>query len=183
MLSATLAFAAAVAGAPCAHSTRPPATEPAHVARWLMAHGSWGVVSTTSAARGGSAWGNVMSFADNCTGVAYFYMSKMDETARDLEAEPRATLTVSEASILGRCMLTDPEDPTCAKLSLHGKVVLAPDQPAARHVLVQKHPAMRTWPAGHGFKVYVMQIADVFVLSNYGGAKPVSVSDYLSASG
>ncbi|KAJ1634519.1 pyridoxamine 5'-phosphate oxidase-domain-containing protein [Pavlovales sp. CCMP2436] len=166
-------------GDACEPAARPPAAQPSRVARWLVATATWGVVSTSSVARGGSAWGNVLSLADNCTGVPLFYMSKLDETARDLAVEPRATLTVAEAALPGQCVVKDPEDPQCAKVSLHGRIVKSPDQKAAREALVRKHPSMRFWPPNHGFEAYVMEISDVFVLSDYGGAHPISVGEYL----
>lgn len=176
MLSVVLA----VASAGCEPGVRPPATEPALVARWLAASTSWGVVATTSPKRGGAAWGNVQSVADNCTGIPYFYLSPLDETARDIALEPRASLTLAEASIAGRCVRTDPEDPTCAKLSLHGRIVEAPDQKAALAILLERHPSMRGWPVDHGFRAFKMEISDVFALSDYGGAHPISVADYLA---
>lgn len=165
----------------CGYAARPPPTEPVQVARWLMARASWGVIATTSAARGGHAWANVVSMSDNCSGIPMFYLSKMDETARDLASQPRATFTVAEAQLASQCVGTDPEDPRCAKVSLHGEIVRAPDQRAAQEVLFRKHPAMRLWPPGHGFEAYVAKLLDVFVLSDYGGAKPISVSEYLRA--
>lgn len=163
-------------------AARPPPTEPVQVARWLIARATWGVVATSSLARGGLAWGNVVSTADNSTGTPLFYLSKLDETARDLAKQPHATFTVAEAELPGQCAHSDPEDPRCAKVSLYGRIVPAPDQRAALDVLFDKHPAMRLWPRNHGFEAYVMRpILDVFVLSDYGGAKPITPSEYLSA--
>lgn len=164
-----------------ATSSRPPADEPAHVARWLMTQSAWGVVATTSAKRAGAAWANVRSVADeNCTGVPLFFMSKLDETASDLAAEPRATLALAEAALPSGCA-SDAQDPTCAKLSLHGKIAPAANQAAARRALFAAHPEMARWPVSHGFRAYAMEISDVFVLSDYGGAKTVTVRDYLAA--
>ncbi|KAG8458892.1 hypothetical protein KFE25_004226 [Diacronema lutheri] len=166
-----------------AQAPRPPPADSVRVARWLVARASWAVVATSSPARGGHAWGNVVSYADNCTGVPLFFLSKLDETARDLAADPLATVTIAEAELPEQCNGADPEDPRCAKVSLHGKIVPAADQQAAREVLFRKHPPMRDWPRNHGFGAYVMQpITDVFALSDYGGAKPISVEQFLAAS-
>ena len=56
----------------------------------------------------------------------------------------------------------------------------APDQESALAILFQTHPAMKRWPADHGFQAYAMDISDIFVLSFYGGSKPVRVQDYLA---
>lgn len=173
------AVALAVLSAACAPGARPSKDDPAGVARWLVASSSWGVLATTSSARDGAAWSNVVSVGDNCTGVPYFYLTELDETARDLIKDPRATLTLAEAALgPAACKGKDPEDPMCSKLSLHGQVVRAADQRAGLAVLVDKHPAMQHWSKSHGFSVYQMQIADVFVLCAYGGARAVSPTDY-----
>ena len=68
---------------------------------------------------------NVVSFSDGepgkGSGIPYFYLTTLDPTARNALKDPRASLTISEHPI-GTCGKTDPENPTCAKLTLNGKV-------------------------------------------------------------
>jgi hypothetical protein len=115
--------------------------------------------------------------------MPYFFMSELDETARDLDYDARATLTIAESALWpAACKGVDAEDATCAKLSLHGLVVRATDQRAGLAVLVDKQPSVQHWPASHGFHVYEMRaIEDVFVLCAYGGARVVSPADYMRA--
>ncbi len=49
------------------------------------------------------------------------------------------------------------QDPTCAKVSLTGtmKVVRGKALPEAERLLFARHPAMRNWPADHGFQMCV----------------------------
>lgn len=68
---------------------------------------------------------NVVSFSDGLPnegrGIPYFYLTALDPTAKDAMKDERASLTVSEYP-LGTCGKIDPENPTCAKLTLTGKV-------------------------------------------------------------
>lgn len=68
---------------------------------------------------------NVVSFSDGepgkGRGIPYFYLTTLDPTARNALKDQRASLTVSEHPI-GTCGKTDPENPTCAKITLTGKV-------------------------------------------------------------
>ena len=68
---------------------------------------------------------NVVSFSDGVPGkgkgIPFFYLTALDPTARDALKDPRTSLTLSEYPV-GSCGKIDPENPTCAKLTLTGKV-------------------------------------------------------------
>lgn len=68
---------------------------------------------------------NVVSFSDGLPGagkgVPYFYLTTLDPTAKNAMEDNRASLTVSEYPV-GTCGKIDPENPTCAKITLTGKV-------------------------------------------------------------
>ena len=86
----------------------------------------WGVVSTTSVHLGGAPFGNPLSVSDGpCdtpTGRLLLYLSPMDATMQDVQrgANANASLTLHELQMPGACVGVDPEDPTCAKLTLSG---------------------------------------------------------------
>lgn len=67
----------------------------------------------------------MVSFSDGIpekgTGIPYFYLTTLDPTARNALKDERASLTISEYPI-GTCGKIDPENPTCSKLTLTGKV-------------------------------------------------------------
>lgn len=69
---------------------------------------------------------NVVSFSDGLPdkgrGIPYFYLTTLDPTARNALKDQRSSLTISEYAI-GTCGKTDPENPSCAKITLIGKVV------------------------------------------------------------
>ena len=83
----------------------------------------------------GNAFGNPQSFSDGIanatdpsqysTGTPYFLMTGLDETPQDLAKDSTAGFGISEAQILGdvNCSRTDPEDPTCSRISFTGTCV------------------------------------------------------------
>lgn len=68
---------------------------------------------------------NVVSFSDGLPdeghGIPYFYLTTLDPTARNALSDQRSSLTISEYPI-GTCGKKDPENPSCAKITLTGKV-------------------------------------------------------------
>mmetsp|Transcript_36056 Transcript_36056/g.106582 ORF Transcript_36056/g.106582 Transcript_36056/m.106582 type:complete len:204 (-) Transcript_36056:230-841(-) len=162
------------------------APEDAAACRHLMETNTWGVIATTSLHLNGSAWGNVVSFATagpdaQVPGRVFFYMTPMDPTLQDLRADARCTLTVSALQSEGCSM--DPEDPTCAKLSMSGRMVKVADEdvPAAKEVLFAVHPQMASWTGHHGFEVHSLDMNDIFLLHHYGGAAHVTAAEYTAA--
>ncbi|KAG6554987.1 hypothetical protein Mapa_003572 [Marchantia paleacea] len=167
---------------------RPKPDDAEAMARWLVAFSSWGVLSTLSIHLGGTPWGNIASFSDGpkgtATGTPYFYLSRMDPTPLDIEQDARCSLSLSEAPI-GTCGSRDVEDPTCARLTLSGKMVElskgGDERKFALKALFSKHPEMAVWPKGHDWRVYKLKIEDIFLVDFYGGAKEMSVEDYYNA--
>eukprot|EP00898_Chlorokybus_atmophyticus_P005894 jgi/Chlat1/6305/Chrsp44S05789 len=155
---------------------RPPHAEAAKMARWLAHLSTWGTLR------------NIVSFVDgpwrNATGTPYFYLTRYDESARDLASDARCSLTISEVP-LGSCGSMDPEEPPCAKLTLSGQMVLLTnkDQVAfARDALFSRHPAMKGWPADHHFMFYALNITSIFMIDFYGGPPQLSPAEYFAAS-
>lgn len=114
---------------------KPKPNKLAETARWLIHESTWGVMSTISTMTDGivgAPFGNPQSLVDgpydasqngnNGTGIPYFYVSDMDVSQLDLVANPMASITVSEAQLPQGCSKTDPEDPTCVRLTLTGEV-------------------------------------------------------------
>ncbi|GAB4854819.1 hypothetical protein Ancab_023403 [Ancistrocladus abbreviatus] len=155
-------------------------------ARWLASQNTWGVLSTISSDLGGAPFGNVVSFSDGLpgkgSGVPYFYMTTLDPTARNALKDEKSSLTISEWP-LGTCGNTDPEDPTCAKMTLTGKLKLvqssSKEAELGRSFLFSKHPEMRDWPKDHNFQVFQLKVEDIFLINWFGGRKPVTVDQYL----
>ncbi|KAG6395985.1 hypothetical protein SASPL_142119 [Salvia splendens] len=169
-------------------SPRPWRDDTALFARWLVSQSSWGVLSTISGEWGGAPFGNVVSFSDGLPdegkGIPYFYLTTLDPTARNALEDQRASFTLSEYN-LGTCGKEDPEDPSCAKITLVGKLHQLEGNPDedefARTALFTKHPAMKWWPKGHDFQIFKLDVENIFLINWYGGAKPITAEQYLNA--
>ncbi|XP_054820516.1 uncharacterized protein LOC129319464 [Prosopis cineraria] len=179
-------FSMGVHGRSLSIPTKPDPNDAAATARWLVSQNSWGVLNTISSELGGAPFGNVVSFSDGlpdkCSGIPYFYLTALDPTARNALKDERASFTVSEYP-LGSCGKIDPENPTCAKITLIGKLKLVDKKSAeaefARSALFSKHSEMKGWPEDHDFEVYKLEIDNIFLIDWFGGPKPLTVAEYL----
>ncbi|KAM0895954.1 hypothetical protein ACQ4PT_023483 [Festuca glaucescens] len=176
----------AVAGRPLVAPRKPAPAEAAATARWLAAQNTWGVLSTISSDLSGAPFGNVVSYSDGVPGeshgIPYFYLTTLDPTARDALKDERTSFTLSEFP-LGTCGEKDPENPSCAKLTLTGKLKVvdlqSPEADSAKTALFSKHPEMEGWPKNHNFGIYKLEIENIFLIDWFGGPKPISPSEYL----
>ncbi|XP_028771154.1 protein CREG1 [Neltuma alba] len=167
-------------------TTKPDPDAAAATARWLVSQNSWGVLNTISSELGGAPFGNVVSFSDGLpekgSGIPYFYLTTLDPTARNALKDERASFTVSEYP-LGTCGNIDPENPTCAKITLIGKLKLvdkkSEEAKFARSALFSKHSEMKGWPKDHDFEAYKLEIESIFLIDWFGGPKPLTVAEYL----
>ncbi|KAK9052429.1 hypothetical protein SSX86_029058 [Deinandra increscens subsp. villosa] len=153
-------------------------------ARWLVAENTWGVMSTIADDLG-APFGDVISYSDgqpyHGTGIPYFYLTTLDPTARYASREHRTTFTISEYP-LGTCGTIDPQNPTCSKITLLGKLkeVEGGSEEAiwAKRALFSKHAEMKNWPKDHTFKVYKLDIDEIFLIDYFDGSKPLTVDEY-----
>ncbi|KAF2926004.1 hypothetical protein DAI22_06g094600 [Oryza sativa Japonica Group] len=157
---------------------KPAPTEAAATARWLAAQNTWGVLSTISSDLSGAPFGNVVSYSDGVPGeshgIPYFYLTTLDPTARDALEDERTSFTLSEFP-LGTCGKIDPENPTCAKLTLTGKIW------PKKHFLLNilKWRVNPSWPKNHHFQIFKLEIKNIFLIDWFGGPKPISPTEYL----
>ncbi|KAL6960662.1 hypothetical protein U1Q18_038426 [Sarracenia purpurea var. burkii] len=153
-------------------------------ARWLVSQNSWGVLNTISSDLGGAPFGNVVSFSDGIPsrGIPYFYLTTLDPTASNALIDQRSSLTISEFPV-GTCGKADPENPTCSKITLTGKLKLIDGKTSeaefAQTALFTKHPEMKGWPKDHNFQFFKLEIEDIFLINWFGGPKPLTVDQYL----
>lgn len=165
---------------------RPKPSNAAPFARWLVSQSTWGVLSTIAEDLGGAPFGNVVSFSDGLpsqgSGIPYFYLTSLDPTARYASKDHRSSFTLSEYP-LGTCGKIDPEEPTCSKITLTGKLneldANSDEAATAKKSLFAKHPDMKNWPKDHSFQVYKLDIEEIFMINFYGGPKPLTVDEYL----
>jgi len=188
---------------------RPDHSDYAKMARWLVHMNLWGVIGTNrhspsgesntvaAAAASVAPFTNVVDLSDgpmcHSSGRLLFYLTSLDETAKDASFDPNVSFTVAEAAIVREsssssnggqqvigCGTTDDEDPTCAKLTITGKLLPVPKK-EANHVvnmIAARHPAIKTWPANHDFVPYELHIESLGLLDFYGGMHQVDVQSY-----
>ncbi|KAL1357131.1 hypothetical protein HN51_009117 [Arachis hypogaea] len=171
-------------------SKKPDPNDAIATARWLVSQNFWAVLNTISIDLGGAPWGNVVSFSDGIpdqgTGIPYFYLTNLDPTVKNALKDQRASFTVSEYP-LGTCGKIDPENPTCSKITLTGKLILVDEKSKeaefGRNALFSKHSEMKGWPTDHNFQVYKLEIENIFLIDWFGGPKPLTVDEYLKWKG
>ncbi|XP_059670227.1 uncharacterized protein LOC132315830 [Cornus florida] len=166
--------------------SKPKPDNAAPFARWLVSQSSWGVLNTISSDLGGAPFGNVVSFSDGLPGkgrgIPYFYLTTLDPTASNALKDQRSSFTISEYPI-GTCNKADPENPTCSKITLTGKLRVLDENSSeakfAQTALFAKHPEMKDWPKDHDFQIFKLEIEDIFMINWFGGPKPLTVEQYL----
>lgn len=178
----------------------PDPTDKVGVARWMARTLNYGFLSTTSTrsygCKVGTAFGNPYSFADNLTGVPYFFASDLDASMIDLfvssSANSRASFTLTEAELngpgaVGACKIgagfDDPENPPCARLILSGDIVKleagTQEAKAAKASLVHRHPSFANY-TGLRFYVAKMVVDHIFFIGAYGGPTFMKPDDYFA---
>eukprot|EP00793_Prasinoderma_coloniale_P002905 PRCOL_00002387-RA len=119
------------------------------------------------------------------TGLPVLYLPTPDLTAVDVRADPRVTISLSEAALPERvaggqvCGGADPEDPTCARLHLRGSLrALDGDEKAdAERALGARHPHapwLGKGGAHTGGKYYTIELSSIEFLDFYGGFADLS---------
>merc|ERR1712014_169372 len=133
-------------------------------------------------------------------GIPYFYVSDDDASMIDVfvakTANPRVSLALSEASLLGTNLtrpdctigtgLGDPENPPCARLVLSGKLARvaanSTEEKTANDALFAKHPSFTKYPKDHAFFTAKLEIDGVWLIDFYGGAAIIAPAEYFAAS-
>ncbi|RZC40965.1 Pyrid oxidase 2 domain containing protein [Asbolus verrucosus] len=171
----------------------PQPDEVAKMARYIMRNADWVSIATKSTQKAieGYPFVSLKSVSDgppsNSTGVPYLYMTDMDVSGKDIEADNRCTILASLAeSEYCKQKNFDPQDPRCAKLIITGKIIKVDNSSSeyqfGEDALFSKHPSMKWWPKDHDFYVAKVNIEQIAVLDFFGGIKYVSVQDYFNAS-
>jgi len=192
MFSRLITVAALAAVASGAYiNPRPKYTEQATFARWLVHESNWTTAATTSVLYNGTAFANMMSTSDSksfdtCDGTPFLYFASVSTIFADVAANPRVSLGFFEAGLNdAMCVpgaVHDPEDPLCAKVHIVGDLKLINDTSAVEKYFYFRHPAMKNWPAEHGWSVWGIDIVSIDLLDFYGGLAHISVADYMKAS-
>ena len=158
---------------------RLPPPEPSHAerARTLVAAQSRGALSTIALTPAGTPFGLVVTYGLDPEGQPWFFVSTMAEHTRNLEADPRASLLVVEATPAGA-------DPLASgRVTLLGRVEAVTDageRESARAGYLAANPSAFYVDYGD-FRCMRLAIADIRYVGGFGRMSWVDVADYRGA--
>ena len=159
-------------------SDRPPAPEPsfAERARTLVHIGRIGSLSTLSRKQPGFPFGSVMPYGLDVGGRPIFLISTMAMHTQNLQADPRASLLVTQPDASG--------DPLGAsRVTLVGNVHTVPEseRTEARALYLERYANSKYWVDFEDFSFYRMDVLDVYYVGGFGVMGWVQTSDYRQA--
>jgi putative heme iron utilization protein len=162
---------------PAAASDRPTIPEPsfAERARTLVYIARIGSLSTLSRKQPGFPFGSVMPYASDEHGRPIFLISRMAMHTHNLQADPRASLLVTQPDASG--------DPLGAsRVTLIGNVMSIPelDVAEARRLYLARYDNSRYWVDFEDFSFYRMDVLEVYYVGGFGVMGWVSAPEYRS---
>jgi heme iron utilization protein len=156
-------------------SDQPPVPEPtfAQRARTLVYLGRIGSLSTLSRKQPGFPFGSVMPFGLDDHGRPIFLISTMAMHTQNLQADPRASLLVTQEDAEG-------EPLGASRVTLVGNVLPAPDAEVAeaRKLYLVRHANSKYWVDFEDFSFYRLDLVDVYYVGGFGVMGWVSASEY-----
>ena len=153
----------------------PPIPEPtfAERARTLIHLGRIGSLSTLSRKQPGFPFGSVMPYGLEDHGRPIFLISTMAMHTQNLQADPRASLLVTQDDASG--------DPLGAsRVTLVGNVRTIPkaEVPESRDLYLARYANSKYWVDFEDFSFYRLDAVDVYYVGGFGVMGWVSASDY-----
>src|SRR5438046_9512069 len=145
-------------------------------ARTLAYLGLTGALATLSRRHPGHPFASVMPYALDDAGRPLFLISSMAMHTQNLEADPRASLLVTQPDWTG--------DPLAAgRLTLTGEARRVPDADAAsaRDRYLARHERARYWADFEDFGLWPLEIADLYFVGGFAAMDWVTAADYAAA--
>lgn len=142
-------------------------------ARTLVYLGRVGSLSTLSRKQPGFPFGSVMPYGLDGRGRPIFLISTMAMHTQNLQADPHASLLVTQTDAAG--------DPLGAsRVTLVGNVLpLQPAEvPAARSLYLQRYDNSKYWVDFEDFSFYRMEVVDIYYVGGFGVMGWVPASEY-----
>jgi heme iron utilization protein len=160
---------------PGAAGDQPPVPEPtfAERARTLIYLGRIGSLSTLSRKQAGFPFGSVMPYGLDDQGRPVFLISTMAMHTQNLQADPRASLLITQEA-------ADGEPLGASRVTLIGNVLLTPEAEVAeaRKLYLERHANSKYWVDFEDFSFYRMHVVDVYYVGGFGVMGWVSATDY-----
>jgi putative heme iron utilization protein len=156
----------------------PAAPEPTYAerARTLAHLGRTGTLATLSRRHPGHPFGSLMPYALDARGQPLFLISSMAMHTQNLEADPRASLLVTQPDWH--------DDPLAAgRLTLMGEArrVAGGDLAEARGAYLERHPRAGYWVDFEDFAFWRLTIIDAYFVGGFAAMDWLSAADYGAA--
>jgi heme iron utilization protein len=152
-----------------------PVPEPtfAERARTLVYLGRVGNLSTLSRKQPGFPFGSVMPYGLDDHGRPIFLISTMAMHTQNLQADPRASLLVTQEN-------KDGEPLGASRVTLVGNVHPVPNTELAgvRKLYLERHANSKYWVDFEDFSFYRIDVIDVYYVGGFGVMGWVAASDY-----
>jgi putative heme iron utilization protein len=148
----------------------------ANKAKRLIVEQKMAVLSTNSKRYGGFPFGSVVGYAIDLESRPLILMSALAVHHRNLEADPRASLTIFEDEAM--------DNPTKgARVTVMGEVrrVPATDLAEARTTYLAKHPEAAQWIDFGDFSMLRMEVKDLYFIGEFGSMGWIIPEDYRAA--
>lgn len=142
-------------------------------ARTLVYLGRIGSLSTLSRKQPGFPFGSVMPYGLDERGRPIFLVSTMAMHTHNLQADPRASLLVTQPDAGG--------DPLGAsRVTLLGNVLVVPEPEvgAARKLYLSRYANSKYWVDFEDFYFYRMDVVDVYYVGGFGVMGWIPASEY-----
>ncbi|MGA8620425.1 MAG: DUF2470 domain-containing protein [Candidatus Sulfotelmatobacter sp.] len=157
---------------------RAPVPEPSFSerARTLVYLGRIGSLSTLSRKQSGFPFGSVMPYGLDGRGRPIFLISSMAMHTQNLQADPRASLLVTQPDASG--------DPLGAsRVTLVGNAVTIPKSQVAeaRGLYLERYANSKNWVDFEDFSFYRMDVIDAYYVGGFGVMGWVQALDYEQA--
>jgi heme iron utilization protein len=156
-------------------SNQPPVPEPtfAERARTLVYLGRIGSLSTLSRKQPGFPFGSVMPYGLDDQGRPIFLISTMAMHTQNLQADPRASLLITQEA-------ADGEPLGVSRVTLVGNVLPTPEAEVAeaRKLYLGRHANSKNWVDFEDFSFYRMDVVDVYYVGGFGVMGWVSATEY-----
>jgi hypothetical protein len=132
-----------------------------------------GSLSTLSRKQPGFPFGSVMPYGLDDHGRPIFLISTMAMHTQNLQADPRASLLVTQED-------TEGEPLGASRVTVVGNVLPVPNTELAeaRKLYLERHANSRYWVDFEDFSFYRMDVIDVYYVGGFGVMGWVSASDY-----
>lgn len=132
--------------------------------RQLLEGERYGVLATLSTRRDGWPFASVTAYALDEDGQPLLLLSNLAEHTRNLRADPRASLLVTDSS----AGTSDPQAATRATLLGAVEVVSDTARAAARQHYVAQHPQSEEYLQLSDFRLYVLRAVEARFIKGFG---------------